>query len=109
MRLWLYCVKYSLTIQTDLPEFILPWSQDIEFKWLFAQQRFHGHDLMTLDQCGMALRAIWLSNMHRDSGVEGMKLAWEGGDPVKPLYKWPIVLLHLQRTGDFGNRLFSTV
>jgi len=38
--LWLDCVKYGLTIQTDLSDFSPPFSNDIELIQLFAQQGF---------------------------------------------------------------------
>jgi len=76
--LWVDCIHYGIEIFTDIMGFSVPQSGNIELMQLFVKNGCQGQDLSTLNQCQMALRAIWLSDSCTGSGQEISNSAWEG-------------------------------
>jgi len=88
--LWVDCIHYGIEIFTDIMDFSVSCSGDIELMWLFVQNGCQGQDLSTLNQCWMAMRVIWLSDFCTGSGWEICNNAWEGKADSESQYQWPL-------------------
>jgi len=89
-QLWVDCIHYGIKIFTDIMDFPVPHSSNIELMRLFVENSCWGQELVTLNQCCMALQVIWLSNICMGSGRELSKNTWEGKTDQASAYQWPL-------------------
>jgi len=88
-RLWLDCLRYQITVQTDLPQLTPRRLQDIELMQVFVTYGYRGQDLSDLNRCHMFLHVIWLSDICDGSGTEVLTDYWTGSQSVQLSYRWP--------------------
>jgi len=88
--LWVDCIHYGIEIFTNIMDFMVPHSSNIELMRLFVENGYQGQELVTLN-CGcMALRVTWLSDISIGSGRELSKNAWEWQADNASQHQWPL-------------------